>query len=172
MINNIIKLFSEIFMKNNIGKFYINIDGKKEELNEEHKVRIISLNIEQLNGISNLKNMNFINMSKMFYNCVSLLSIPDIIKLNIQEANDNYLMFYNSISLIFLTNLEKTDEFSENNKNYLGGIILTKYFNINNEITIKNMIVNNNNINFLEKNFIIENEEIVIIPGNKNELIA
>ncbi len=51
MINNIIKLFSEIFMKNNIGKFYINIDGKKEELNEEHKVRIISLNIEQLNGI-------------------------------------------------------------------------------------------------------------------------
>ncbi len=115
--------------------------------------------------------MNIINMSKMFYNCVSLLSIPDIIKWNIPEANDNYLMFYNCISLIFLANLEKTDEFSENNKNYLGGITLTKYFNINSEITIKNMIVNNNNINFLEKNFIIENEEIVIIPGNKNELI-
>ena len=39
--------------------------------------------------------------------------------------------------------------------------------NINSEITIKNMIIIDNYINFLGNKFRIRNEEIVIINGNE-----
>ena len=34
----------------------------------------------------------------MFYNCISLLTIPDINDWKIEKYNNTYLMFYNCIS--------------------------------------------------------------------------
>ena len=198
-INNEIKLFSKIFVENNIDKVYLEIEGEILELKKEHifksnekyvKIKLIvkkdiyeidmykmfanCYNLISLNGISKWKKTKIINISKMFYNCTSLSSIPDIIDWDISKITDNYLMLYNCISLIFLTNLKKINKTKKLNKKniYLRGIALTEYLNINSEITIKNMIIIDNYINFLGNKFRIRNEEIVIINGNEKELIA
>ena len=69
-------------------------------------------------------------LNKLFYNCINLSSIPDLNEFEIQKYNP-YLMFYNCISLIFLPyeqdlNINKYDD----------GIIITRYLNLNKEITI------------------------------------
>ena len=200
-INDKTKLFSKKFVENNKGKVNLLIEGELLELEKEYyyfksKEKYVTItlkikdniyeidmskifsncyNLISLSGISKWKKINIINMSKMFYNCISLSSIPDISDWDISKVNDYYLMFYNCISLIFLSNLDNInlDKFNEKNKNLLG-ITLTKYFNINNEITIKNMLVDNDYINLFGNKYEIKNinENIILINGNKNELIA
>jgi surface protein len=62
----------------------------------------------------------------MFYNCTSLISIPDINDWNISKDIDIYLMFYNCISLIYFRNsaMEKIPEAYYINS----GILITKYY--------------------------------------------
>ena len=124
-ISNKTKLFSQIFVKNNKNKFRIEIEGKILDLIKEYEfktkekmVRIkLYLNdgvskidmykmfanctdLIYVNGISKLKKIKIINLDKIFYNCISLLSIPDINDWEIEQYNI-YLMFYNCISLVF-----------------------------------------------------------------------
>ena len=119
-INNIskkTKLFNKIFVNNNKNKFKIEIEGKRLDLIEyyefktkEKKVRVkllINKNISEINmykmfsncknliyvnGISKLNNIS--NINKIFYNCISLSSIPDFNDWKIEKYNA-YLMFYN-----------------------------------------------------------------------------
>ena len=88
-------------------------------------------NLVYVNGISKLNNI--INIDKIFYNCISLSSIPDFKDWKIKK-NNGYLMFYNCISFIFFPyerelNINKYDE------RFLG-ILITKYLKYNKEIII------------------------------------
>jgi len=126
-----------------------------------YKIFSNCIDLLYIDGISKLKKIKIINMDKMFYNCISLISIPDFNKWEIEKHN-NYLMFYNCISLIFFPyenglNINKYDDL------FLG-IIITKYFN--KEIIINNLFGNKYKIKEKE-------EEIIIIDGKeKFELIA
>ena len=197
-INNKTKLFSKKFVENNKEKLNLEIDGEILELKEEHifkstqKVITIKLflkkeeyeidlfkmfanckNLISFNGLSKWKKTKIINISKMFYNCTSLSSIPDINEWDISKVIDFYLIFYNCISLIFFPNIEiNLNNLYKKNVKYLG-LLITKYFNINNEIIIKNVIENNSHDIYLFGNkYNINNENILIINGKKNELIA
>ncbi len=129
-------------------------------------------NLIYINGISKLKKTKIINQYKMFYNCTSLLSIPDFNDWKISTDIDNYLMFYNCISLAFFP-YKKEFNFKKYDNAFLG-IIITKYLKCNNEITIKNIIDNNGNINLIGKEINMgKNDEITIIDGIDDiELIA
>ena len=118
-----IKLFSKIFVKNNKKNCSVEIEGKRLELIEdyefktkERKVRVklyINDNVSEINmykmfancinliyvnGISKLNII--ININKIFYNCISLSSIPDFKDWKIKKYNA-YLVFYNCISFVF-----------------------------------------------------------------------
>ena len=163
-ISNKTRLFSKKFVKNNKGKFKMEIEGEIIDLKNEHTFKtnskivsmklIINKNISEiniykmfancynlisLNGISILKKYKIINCNKMFYNCVSLFSINDFKDLDLSHDNDFYLMFYNCISLICFPYKDELniDVFY---KKKLSGIIITKYFIKYNEIRIKNIV--------------------------------
>ena len=195
-INNnpyITKLFSKIFVKNNKKNFKIEIEGEILDLiykykfkKKNKKVRIkllINKGISEINmykmfanctnliyveGILKLKKIKIINMNKIFYNCVSLSSIPDLNEFEMQKYN-SYLMFYNCISLIFFSYEKKL----KINK-FEDGIIITKYFKYNKEISISNIIEDNKGyINLFRYKFKFKNEEIMVFNGNSDcELIA
>ena len=55
-------------------------------------------NLIYVNGISNLNRI--MNINKIFYNCISLSSIPDFKDWKIKKDNA-YLVFYNCISFAF-----------------------------------------------------------------------
>ena len=118
------KLFSKTFVKNNKNNFRIEIEGERIDLIEEYnfktKEKIVRIKLFINNGVREIDmykmfsncidliyvdgisklNKIIINMDKMFYNCVSLITIPDFNEWKIEKYN-NYLMFYNCISLIF-----------------------------------------------------------------------
>ena len=80
----------------------------------------------------------------MFYNCTSLISIPDINDWNIPENIDIYLMFYNCISLINYPNslIEKINKIYINNYIDLG-FLITEYNQNGKEILLKTKIESN-----------------------------
>ena len=130
-------------------------------------------NLIYVDGISRLKEIKIINISKIFYNCIFLLSIPDINDWEI-EKYDAYLMFYNCISLVFFP-YEKELTIKKYDEAFLG-IIITKYLNYNKEIIINNIFEDNEGyINLFRNKYKIKDkeEEIMILDGKEiNELIA
>ena len=128
------------------------------------------INLIYVNGLSKLNQLKIININKMFYNCINLSSIPDLNEFEIHKYN-LYLMFYNCISLIFFPN-----EQDLNINSYDDGIIITKYLNLNKEIIFNNIIEDNEGyINLFGNKYKIKDkdEEIMIIDGkDKIELIA
>jgi len=126
------------------------------------------INLVYVDGISKLNKIKIINMDKLFYNCINLSSIPDLNEFEIQKYNP-YLIFYNCISLIFLPY-----EQNININKYDDGIIITKYLNLNKEIIFNNIIEDNEGyINLFRYKFKIDNKEIMIFDGKDNiELIA
>ena len=126
-----------------------------------------------VDGISKLKKIKIINMDKMFYNCISLISIPDFDDWEIKNYS-NYLMFYNCISLIFFP-YEKEFNINKYDDQFLG-IIITRYLKFNKEIIINNIVEDNKGyINIFGNKYKIKEkeEEIMIIDGKvKEELIA
>jgi len=180
-------------LKNNKKNFKIEIEEKIIDLIDEYKFKrkdkkvkikllinngILEINMYKMfancinlvyvNGISNLNKIKLININKLFYNCINLSSIPDLNEFEIQKYNP-YLIFYNCISLIFLPyeqdlNINKYDD----------GIIITKYLNLNKEITINNIIEDNEGyINLFRYKLKIDNKDIMIFDGKDEiELIA
>ena len=110
----------------------------KENIFEINMYRMFAncINLISINGISNIKKTKIINQRKMFYNCVSLSLIPDFKDWKLSKDN-NYLMFYNCISLAYLP---YEDEIIKYDKDGFLGLIITKSYEIKNEITIKNVI--------------------------------
>ena len=192
------KLFSRTFIKNNKNKFKIEIEGARIDLIEEYKfktkekkVRIkLFMNKEvseidmykmfsncidliYVDGISKLNKIKIINMDKMFYNCISLTSIPDFNKWKIEKYS-NYLMFYNCISLIFFP-YENEININKYDDSFLG-MIITRYLIFNKEIIINNIAEDNEGyISLFGNKYKIKEkeEEIMILDGReKTDLIA
>jgi len=191
-ISNKTKLFSKIFVKNKKKKFKIEIEGKRLELIEYYKfkakekiVRVklfINKNVSEINmykmfsnctnlvyvnGISKLNNIS--NIKKLFYNCISLSSIPDFNDWKIQKFNA-YLMFHNCISFIFLP-YEKNLKINKYDEGFLG-ILINKYLKYNKDIIISNIIEDNEGyIDLFKNRFKIKNKEnkITILDGKDDE---
>ena len=73
--NNEINLFGNEFVKNNKNKLRMIIDYKEYEITDKYNIKSYNytkLNIK-LKAISNITNMSY-----MFYECRSLLSLSDI----------------------------------------------------------------------------------------------
>ena len=90
-----IKIFDQKFINNNSGKCKIYINEEEIDLSEfyepkqNEKYIKIKLNI----------NEEITDMSYMFYNCTSLISVTDISYWNTYAVTDMSYMFYNCISL-------------------------------------------------------------------------
>ena len=86
----VIKLFGYKFVKENRNFCRIIHEGKKYKLKEYFK------NYSKDILIIKLKYINYIRSIKyMFHKCSTLLSVPDINKININKFNDLSFMFYN-----------------------------------------------------------------------------
>ena len=191
-ISNKTKLFSKIFVKNNKNKCRIEIEKKIIELIEDYEFKtkekkvIVKLfinknalgidmykmfanckNLVYVNGISKINKIN--NVDKIFYNCISLSSIPDFKDWEIKKYN-GYLMFFNCISLVFFPyerelNINKYDE------EFLG-ILITKYLKYDKEIIISNINQDKKGyINLFKNRIKVEdkNKEIIILDGKDDE---
>ena len=99
-----IKIFGYEFVKNNKGKCFIIYEDKKFELTENFELKnkannnILKI---KLIGINNV-----IDMRQMFYNCSSLISLPDISKWNTNNVTNMSEMFSDCYSLIYLHNMK------------------------------------------------------------------
>ena len=115
------------FVENNKGKCFIIFEDKEFELTEYFelkknvnnntlKIKLIGINnvndmsymfsdcssLISLPNLSKWNTDNVIDMSSMFYNCSSLISLPDISKWNTNNVKDMTGMFYNCSSLIYM----------------------------------------------------------------------
>ena len=109
-----IKIFGEDFVKNNINNCKMIIKGKEYKLSE--KLNIKDYNRDKLTVI--LRGINNItNMSKMFYYCSLLSSLPDISKWNTSNVNDMSKIFYECKHLISLPDISKWNTSNVNDMN-------------------------------------------------------
>ena len=92
---NSIKIFDSAFVKNNKKWCKIYYEDKECNLTTDINVKDINLNIYDNNLELKLKNIKKItNLSHMFANCSSLISLPDIYKWETSKiTNMNYLFF-------------------------------------------------------------------------------
>jgi len=99
-----IKLFGYYFVENNKNNILLEIEGKEYKLMECYGIERNNNNkLEiKIKGIENI-----INMGYMFEGCSSLLSLPDISKWNIANANDIKYMFSGCSSLSNLNGIHK-----------------------------------------------------------------
>jgi len=92
-ISNKTKLFSKTFMKNNRKKFKIEIEGERIDLIEEYKFKTkekkVRIKLFMNNGISE------IDLYKMFSNCIDLIYVDGLSKLNKIKIINMDKMLYN-----------------------------------------------------------------------------
>ena len=104
---NKIRIFGENFVKNNRDKSKIIIKEKEYDLNEyfnisdylKNKLSYLTIILKDINDIR--------DMSYMFSNCTSLISLPDISELNTYYVTDMSYMFRNCSSLSSLSDISK-----------------------------------------------------------------
>ena len=115
-----IKIFDDTFINNNKSKCNLIIDGQKKELCSRLKINQNqnkeNLLIIKLQGIQNV-----INMSKMFSNCLSLISLPDISSWNTNNVTNMRCMFCDCKSLISLPNISGWNTINVTNMSYMFG---------------------------------------------------
>ena len=104
--DNEVRLFGDYFVKRYKKNCKLIIDGKEQELIEKYSFGWFSSKKDileiKLKGITNIT-----NMSKMFYGCNSLSSLPDISKWNTSNVTDMSGMFYECESLSSLPDISK-----------------------------------------------------------------
>jgi len=100
---NEIRLFGEDFVKNNRKKCKVIIGDKEYNL-----IEFLNFNKCEGNLKITLKEIKTItNMSSMFYNCNSLMSLPDICYWNTNNVQNMENLFRGCTSLISLPNISK-----------------------------------------------------------------
>ena len=130
---NKIRLFGQDFVQKNKNKCYLIIDNEKSELKEfleinkeqKEEIKIKLCESEIINDISSIfkdctslislpdisnwdsKNIN--NMSSMFYGCTSLISFEGISNWNTTNVTDMYSLFKNCTKLKLLPDISKWD---------------------------------------------------------------
>ena len=113
----IIKLFGENFVKNNKQNYYLFINNKKCEICE-----VINLDEKENKKfivIKLIENKNTDDMSEMFSGCSSLLLLPDISKMNINDVKNMSEMFYGCSSLLSLPDISKWNINNVKNLRYM-----------------------------------------------------
>ena len=114
--DNKIKIFGEEFVKNNINNCTMVIDNKEYKISEWFQIQ----NYKRDNIIVKLKGINRITkMSYMFYDCKSLLSLPDISKWDTSSVNNMSYMFMNCSSLSSLPDISKWNTSNVNDMSYM-----------------------------------------------------
>ena len=104
---NNIKIFGEEFVKNNKNICKIIHKGNKLELkefidlNEKEKDEAIEIKLIGINNVT--------NMSSMFFNCPSLISIPDISEIDTSKIVDMSSLFSGCNSVKTLPDISKWD---------------------------------------------------------------
>ena len=112
--NNLYQTFNEIYTFSD----YSSINKKDEEFSNVSTVSSFYKKIA--NTIHNYSNNSFI-LSGMFFNCLSLVSLPDISEWNINNVSDINFMFSNCSSLISLPDISKWNTINVNNMNSMFG---------------------------------------------------
>ena len=105
-----IKILNEKFVNNNKDKCKIIFEDDEYELKEmfkNKKKEILEIKLKVNSDITNLENM--------FKGCESLISLPDISKLNTKNVKNMNSMFYGCISLTFLSDISKWNISNVNN---------------------------------------------------------
>ena len=99
-----IELFGDEFVENNKDICTMIIDNKEYNIERFYDVNNYENNILKikLKGINNITNIKF-----MFFRCSSVISLPDISKLNINNVKDMSFMFNGCSSLISLPDISK-----------------------------------------------------------------
>ena len=111
---NKIKIFDENFVKNNKNNCYLKINNIKQELSDYFEIK----NKEQKKFEIKLYEINTItNMNCMFYECSSLISLPDISKWDTKNVTSMSGMFYGCSSLTSLSDISKWDTKNVTNMN-------------------------------------------------------
>ena len=132
-----IKLFGKIFVENNKNNCILIIDDKIKELSEyyeinEYKNKNITIKLIEKNEI--------IDMSYMFHECISLLSITNFSKWKTNNVNNTSYMLYGCSSLIELSDISTliTDKVIDISYMFCGCISL-KYLPGINKWNLKNV---------------------------------
>ena len=73
--------------------------------NQNDIIHTFSLMYELSKRSNKLKNI--VNLNGLFYNCSSLISLPDIPKWNTSKVKDMHGLFYNCFSLISIPDISK-----------------------------------------------------------------
>ena len=110
-----IKLFGEIFIKNNKDNCFLLIDDKINELSMEYKLNKKDKRNKNIK-IKLIEVRDIENMSFMFLYCKSLLSV-DMSKWNINKIKNLDYMFFGCSSLNNLSDISKWDTININSMN-------------------------------------------------------
>ena len=111
-----IKIFGKNFVKNNKNKCKIIINDKENELIEEYNIKD---NSKDKLEIKLIDIDNITDMSCMFYECSSLLNLPDISKWNTNNVNNMSYMFSGCSSLSNLPDISKWNTNNVNDMSYM-----------------------------------------------------
>ena len=103
---NSIRIFGKDFVKNNKNNCYLLINGNKRELCDYLKMNEIIILNNQLK-IKLIENIHIANMNNMFYNCSSLVSLPDVSKWDTANVTNMNNMFSYCSSLESLPDVSK-----------------------------------------------------------------
>ena len=142
-----VKLFGELFVKNNFDKCYIIINNKIINLCEFYEYEENAISESKLDVIL-IEKEPIINMSYMFYDCEDLISVPEIEELSTEKVIDMSYMFYNCKSLLKLPDILKWNISNVKSMNNI-------YYNIRNQINIIYKINNENeNVKLFGKQFV------------------
>ena len=148
-----VKILGRYFIKKNKDKAKIIYKNKIYELKEYFEDIDTNYNHKDLIKFKIIFIHNIIDMSYMFYECNSLMSLPDISNLNLSRVNSMKHMFCGCKSLISLLHF----------------YILNKYKNyIIFEVTYKNN-EDERKVNILDNNFIKRNKDNGSIIYNNSE---
>ena len=113
---NRIRVFGDTFVENNKSNFKMVIDNKDYEIDSFYNVEnkresdILEIKLKQINNVTNL--------SFMFNECISLIELPDISKLDTSDINTMENMFSECSSLLSLPDISKWN--TNNVKNMAG----------------------------------------------------
>ena len=120
-----IKLFGDLFVQNNKNNCSLIINGKKQDLCEYYK---LDQNSDDSRLIIKLIEKNVItNMSHMFMDCQSLLSIPDLSKWNIKNVTNISHMFSLCSNLDTIPDISKWNTINIKNMSYVSLVIVVYY---------------------------------------------
>ena len=111
-----IKIFNEKFVNNNKNIFKIYYEDDEIPLQEYFNIKSIKKDFLELK----LKAEQYItNMDSMFSGCESLISLPDISKLNTNYVTNMSNIFYNCSSLYSISDISKWDTSNVSNMSCL-----------------------------------------------------